>query len=360
MGNGESEKSNPNHRKTFYFLNILLMCVITAAALAMAVICFVRLERMRAEAEQKSQEGTLYTDAQIEKIKYAAREGERNQVLLDIQSSFESGKSTVSMLRDLFPGDLVVMSEGRYFFYPVNRNLEMNGFSKTDFAVGENGFMEYTGENENVSVSRGIDVSSLNGDIDWQKVSEDRVAFAMMRAACLDSDGQLVEDEKFGENMSGAKSAGIRTGCYVDLEADSEEGAEKMADFVLEHLGMTQSEMGAPVAVRVQAIDRTGEMSGRSGEEWTKCVRAFCRRIKKAGYQPVICANIASFNMLLRMDELEDFDKWIQDYGDYLYFPYKFSCWQYSLKGSVNGIEGDVALDLSVIVEKDKKESDQK
>ena len=88
------------------------------------------------------------------------------------------------------------------------------------------------------------------------------MAFAMMRAACLDSDGQLVEDEKFGENMSGAKSAGIRTGCYVDLEADSEEGAEKMADFVLEHLGMTQSEMGAPVAVRVQAIDRTGVMLG--------------------------------------------------------------------------------------------------
>jgi GH25 family lysozyme M1 (1,4-beta-N-acetylmuramidase) len=56
------------------------------------------------------------------------------------------------------------------------------------------------------------------------------------------------------------------------------------------------------------------------------------------------------------MNELEKFDKWIADYGDYLYFPYNFRCWQYSLKGTVNGIEGDVALDLSVSVSKDKKE----
>ena len=54
--------------------------------------------------------------------------------------------------------------------------------------------------------------------------------------------------------------------------------------------------------------------------------------------------------MLLNMAELEEYDKWIADYGDYLYFPYKFKCWQYSLKGTVNGIEGDVALDLSVSV----------
>lgn len=355
MGNRESEKPNPNRGKLFYYLNIIFLCMITVASLSMAVICFVRLERMRAEEEKESQEGTLYTDAQIEKIKYAAREGERNQVLLDIQSSFESGKSTISMLRDLFPGDLVVMSEGRYFFYPVNRNLQMNGFSKTDFAVGEDGFMEYVGENENVSVSRGIDISSLNGDIDWQKVSEDRVAFAVIRAAYRDGEGTLTEDEKFRENMSGAKSAGIRTGCYVDLVADGEEKAEETADFVLKLLDAAQSETGATVAVRVQSLDQSGGMSDQSSEVWTKCVRAFCKKIKKAGHRPVVYANIASFNMLLRMDELEDFDKWIQDYGDYLYFPYKFSFWQYSVKGTVNGIEGDVALDLSVSVAKDKK-----
>ena len=345
MGNRESDNSNPNHRSVLYFVNILFLCAITAASLAAAAILFVRLERLRNERQG---EGEIYTEAQIEKIRYNAMENERNRILLDIQSSFESGNSTISMLRELFPGDLVVMWEGRYYFYPVNKNLEMNPFSEMDFAIGENGAMEYIGDNPSVTVSRGIDVSSLNGEIDWQKVAEDRIAFAMIRAAVRDADGELVLDDRFQENTSGAKSAGLRTGCYVELDAQSEKEAEEIADFVLDHLSMSQNEMGAPVAVRVQIPDHTSSLSGQTREEWTKSVRTFCTRIKKAGYQPVICANTAAFNMLLRMEELEDFNKWIADYGDYLYFPYRFKCWQYSVKGTVAGIEGDVALDLSV------------
>ena len=345
MENREPEKSNPNHRKVFYFLNILFMCMITAASLAMTVILFVRLERLRSE---KQGEGSVYTDSQIEKIRYGAAQAERNRLLLEIQSSFESGNSTISMLRNLFPGDLVVMWEGRYYFYPVDRNLQTNPFSETDFAQGENGGMDDIGENAGVSVNRGIDVSSLNGEIDWPKVAEEQIAFAMIRAAVRNADGELVQDERFQENMSGAKSVGLRIGCYVDLDADSEKAAEEIADFVLSNLSMSQQEMGAPVAVRVQIPDHTSSLSGQTREEWTQGVRAFCAKIKKAGYEPVICANTAAFHMLLNMAELEEYDKWIADYGDYLYFPYKFRCWQYSLKGTVNGIEGDVALDLSV------------
>ena len=348
MENREPEKSNPNHRKVFYFLNILLLCVITVSSLTMAVILFVRLERLRSE---KQMEGTLYTDSQIEKIRYGAAQSERNRILLEIQSSFESGNSTISMLRDLFPGDLVVMWEGRYYFYPVDRNLQMNPFSEVDFALGEKGGMDYIGEDEGVTVNRGIDVSSLNGEIDWTKVAEEQIAFAMIRAAVRNTDGALAQDERFQENMNGAKSVGIRSGCYVDLDAVSEEEAEEIADFVLSNLSMTQQEMGAPVAVRVQIPDHSSSLSGQTREEWTQGVRAFCAKIKKAGYDPVVYANTAAFNMLLNMAELEEYDKWIADYGDYLYFPYKFKCWQYSLKGTVNGIEGDVALDLSVTTE---------
>ncbi len=340
-------RDNQTHRRTFYFLNILFLCAITVASLAMAAVCFVRLERMRAE---KTVEGTVYTDAQIDKLKFTSAMNERNRLLLQIQSSFESGNSTISMLRDLFPEDLVVMWEGRFYFYPVNKNLEKNIFGETDFALGENGFMDYIGDNSAVSVSHGIDVSSLNGEIDWEKVAEDRIAFAMLRVACRDSEGMLTVDERFAENLSGAKSAGLRTGCYVDLDADSEKATEELAAFVLEHLSLSQQEMGAPVAVRVQIPDHSSSLNNQTREEWSQSVKTFCSKIHRAGYEPVIYANTAAFNMLLRMDELEDYGKWIADYGDYLYFPYRFNCWQYSIKGTVAGIEGDVALDLSVTV----------
>ena len=160
----------------------------------------------------------------------------------------------------------------------------------------------------------------------------------MLRAALRDADGNLVQDERFQENMSGAKSAGLHTGCYVDLDADSEESAEEIADFVLSHLTLSQQEMGAPVAVRVQIPAHTSSLSGQTREEWTRSVRAFCAKIQKAGYEPVIYANTAAFYML-----------------DYLYFPYQFDCWQYSLKGTVEGIEGDVSLDLRVHTRTDEE-----
>ena len=354
MGNNEPEKKiskkpNSNHKKTFYFLNILFLCAVTAASLAMAVVSFVRYERLRSETEEEA-EGTVYTDAQIEKIRYTSGMTVKNNLLLQIQSSFESGNSTISMLRELFPDDLVVMWEGRYYFYPVNKNLEKNVFSETDFDLGENGFMEYLGDNEAVSVSRGIDVSSLNGEIDWAAVAEDGISFVMIRTAVRDSEGELELDEMFEENLRGAKSAGLRAGLYVNLDVDSEEAAEELADFVLDNLSMSQEEMGAPIAIRVQIPDHTSSLSFQTREEWTQSVRAFCSKISKAGYEPVIYANTAAFNMLLNMEELEKYGKWLSDYGDYLYFPYKFDYWQYSIKGSVNGIEGDVPLDLQVVV----------
>ena len=347
MGNGESEKPKSIHKRTFYFLNILFMCVITIASLAMAVICFVRLERLRAEKEI---DGTVYTDAQIEKIRYTSGMTVKNNILLQIQSSFESGNSTISMLRELYPDDLVVMWEGRYYFYPVDRNLERNVFGDEDFDLGENGFMEYLGENEAVAISRGIDVSSLNGEIDWGQVAGDGISFVMLRAACRDSEGELVIDEMFEENLSGAKSAGLRAGCYVNLDVDSEEAAKQMAQFILDNLSMSKEEMGAPIAVRVQIPDHTSSLSQQTREEWTQSVRAFCKTIRKAGCEPLIYANTAAFNLLLNMSELEEYGKWLSDYGDYLYFPYKFDYWQYSIKGSVPGIEGDVPLDLHVTV----------
>jgi hypothetical protein len=133
MGGTDQEKPSSHKGAVFYYVNIIFLCAITALSLAAAVILFVRLERLRSEKEVK---GTVYTDAQIEKIKYAAMETEKNRLLLDIQSSFESGKSTISMLRDLFPGDLVVMWEGRYYFYPVNRSLAENIFDESDFSLG--------------------------------------------------------------------------------------------------------------------------------------------------------------------------------------------------------------------------------
>ena len=74
MGGTDQEKPSSHKGAVFYYVNIIFLCAITALSLAAAVILFVRLERLRSEKEVK---GTVYTDAQIEKIKYAAMETEK-------------------------------------------------------------------------------------------------------------------------------------------------------------------------------------------------------------------------------------------------------------------------------------------
>ena len=369
MANSESEKkrSNANYSnrsRTIYLVNILFLCGVTLCSLLITVHLFRKTRRLTREiaeisgVEELYEESTqepegrsgeaVYTSSQIEKIKADARHSERSSILLDIQSAFESGKSTTAMLRELYPGDLVVVNNGSYYFFPVQKDLRASGFEETDFAPDENGMMTYVGSSGSVSVSRGIDISSVNGEVDWQKVAEDQVAFAIVRAVYWNRDRELTVDERFVENMGGALGAGLRAGCYVDLEAESPEEAEQAARLLLDRLNLSASEIGMPIAVRVQIPGQESSISIAAKEEWTANVIAFCEVIRAAGYETMIYANMAAFNMLLNLRELEDYDKWIADTGSYLYFPYRFRCWQYSMSGKVDGIKGDVNLDITV------------
>lgn len=76
------------------------------------------------------------------------------------------------------------------------------------------------------------------------------------------------------------------------------------------------------------------------------CV-AFCEAIKEAGYIPMIYGNVKCFTKMVDMTRLEAYEKWYAFYGDYMYFPYEVSMWQYTEKGSVKGIKGDVDLNIS-------------
>ena len=69
--------------------------------------------------------------------------------------------------------------------------------------------------------------------------------------------------------------------------------------------------------------------------------------LKEAGYTPMIYGNLKTFMLLLNIEELEEYDKWFAYYDDMYYFPYDFKIWQYTNKGKVSGIKGDVDLNIS-------------
>ncbi len=154
-----------------------------------------------------------------------------------------------------------------------------------------------------------------------------------------------MEDEFFKDNMEGALDNGIDVGVYFYTQAISEEEAVEEAEFLLDLL--EPYDVAYPVVLDLEdpesASARTAEMTR---QEYTKAAIAFLETIKKAGYTPMIYGNLKTFMLMLDLEQLEDYDKWFAYYNAPVYFPYEFTIWQYSSKGRVDGIKGDVDMNV--------------
>ena len=212
----------------------------------------------------------------------------------------------------------------------------------------ENGELQYM-EHENVVSYKGIDVSSHQGDIDWQQVAEDGVQFAFIRALYRGyGSGKLVEDTKFEENVQGALDAGIKVGVYCYSQAVTEEELLEEANLILQKIA--PYDIDCPVVYDVEMVSGAhGRMNDLTVEERTNLTILFCETIQNAGYKPMIYHNMEMAALRLQFEALEEYDKWFAYYNKNFYFPYEYDVWQYSEKGQVNGIKGDVDLNISFV-----------
>ena len=367
----KSGKINAPRRHRLYLLNILGMCAVTLISLAAAWYFLLQRTQLQTEltlAQEEletlsAQAQSLYTADEMEEAREEARqEGEENgrsQILMQIQSDMQSGTSTASMLRNLFSDDIVVVSGGKYYFYPLLETVGHNSFSSDDFTLTEDGRLSYSGTDE-IRVINGIDVSGDSGDIDWEAVSEDDISFVMVEAGerlAADSDaasaGDLWDDETLSGNIEAASAAGLTVGVYWTLGAASAEEAGEEAEHLVDLLADNKSDITGYVAVRLSVPSETDRTAGQGRADWTEYVTIFCSTLEEAGYTPLIYGNLASFVMSLDLEDLETYGwaRWVSNSGASLYFPYTFDMWQYSTEGTVQGISTEVSLNAMLIQE---------
>ena len=110
-------------------------------------------------------------------------------------------------------------------------NMPDNSFDYSNLSFADS---RYTyGENSAV----GIDVSYHQGDIEWQKVADDGIDFAILRLGYRGYESNLIkEDERFDEYLNGAENAGLDVGVYFYSHAKSTAEATEEADFVISRL----------------------------------------------------------------------------------------------------------------------------
>lgn len=289
-----------------------------------------------------------YSQAELDEQVTAARQAASAEVLENIRGGLDAGDSVLETLRPLYPDDLIVYSGGKYNFVPINRNLKLHSYDKANLNILESGEYQYLQEGEVVSY-KGIDVSRHQGTIDWNMVAQDGVEFAFIRVGYRGyGSGKMMEDEFFEENIKGALQAGIKVGVYFYSQAVSREEVLEEAQFVLDKIAPYKIE--CPVVFDVERVSEgEGRMNAISMEDRTAFTALFCQTIENAGYRPMIYHNTEMGVMMLGLSDLEAYDKWFAAYSDLFYYPYDYKVWQYSQSGRVQGIQGDVDLNISFV-----------
>ncbi len=362
MKEGSMEKKRRKKKKTDWY--ILLTPLFAVVALVAMLACFFTIgyyEMKEKKAEEEAAQAlamapVTYTKEEVDEmvesaVALAVEEAvNRNNedFLTNIRSKMENGDSTVAMLRELYPDNIVLYDKGKYVFKEISENLKHNGLSPENIrADEESGEITYVNGEEVVS-HKGIDVSKFQETIDWSKVKEAGVEYAFLRLGIRGyTTGEIVLDETFEYNVEQALGEEIDVGVYFFSQAVTEEEALEEADFVIENLA--DYPVRYPVVIDIEDVEsdnaRTKDLTA---EERTRFVIAFCNRIKEAGYTPMIYGNLKTFLLMLDIEQLEEYEKWFAFYSkEEFYYPYDFSVWQYSDSGKIDGIEKKVDLNIS-------------
>ncbi len=197
----------------------------------------------------------------------------------------------------------------------------------------------------------GIDVSKHNGNIDWTRVKEAGVEYAIIRCGYRGSQsGSIVVDPYFETNMKGAEEAGIPVGVYFFTQAVNEAEAVEEASAVIDLV--RPYSLTYPIFIDTEGAGGTGRADNLMVEDRSKIVKAFLETVKNStnGKKPGIYASRNWYNKKLDMNMMPSgIVIWLAEYADSPTYVGDYQMWQYSSAGHIDGIDGRVDMNLSFL-----------
>lgn len=182
---------------------------------------------------------------------------------------------------------------------------------------------------------KGIDVSQWQGVIDWAKVKGAGIEFAIIRALR----GSLESDPQFEANFTGARNHGIAVGVYKYSYATTVEFAKAEAETIIKLLNGRHLE----AKVWFDVEDECQQNLDKS--LLYQIIKTFIDTISAAGYQVGIYCNTYWYNSILTNDIRKLTNNWWLAQWSDSKPNLGETGWQYSSKGKINGIGGNVDLD---------------
>ena len=230
--------------------------------------------------------------------------------------------------------------------------------------------------NIRVGFYKGIDVSTLNGDVNYNSIKSQGIDFVMIRSsygwydsydAAAGKEYGFQYDSKLYNNVKGAVENNVPFGIYHYSYAKNTSEAALEAEYTINALkstGAYANSMSLPIAYDVEDNKYQGSIDK---ETLTDIVITYCTKIREAGYQPMVYANKSWFVEHLNITRLNSlgYDFWYALWpGGNIDFSNKIQIansgiypliWQYTSSGSIDGANTNSGrVDLNVMYMKEQ------
>ena len=224
-----------------------------------------------------------------------------------------------------------------------------NSFRYTDGQMKDRGDANYAARattnsgwpNDPKAICKGIDVSYYNGTIDWKRVKQSEVEYAIIRCGYGTNDKNQ-DDKKWEENVKGCIDNNIPYGVYLYSYADTVEKASSEADHAIRLL--QGKKLKYPVYYDLEEDKLRDKISKQTIAD---IAQTFCDKLSAKGYTVGIYANKDWFTNYLTDSRFNNWTKWVAQYNTVCNYKGKYDMWQCSSTGRVPGISGNVDLNYS-------------
>ncbi|WP_099205714.1 glycoside hydrolase family 25 protein [Scatolibacter rhodanostii] len=222
-------------------------------------------------------------------------------------------------------------------------DVDLNTYDLNQFSENKQGYKTYP------NAKIGIDVSSHQQEIDWKKVKDSGIEFAIIRLGYRGmTEGGLFLDEFFHQNMEEALANDIPVGVYFFSQATSAKEAEEEAEFVLKEI--TEYQVSYPVVFDWETVisqEETPRTHNLDMEHLASFAEAFCKKVEEGGKTAAFYTNKHLGYSGFDLEHLKDYDMWYAEYQPKPSFYYNFQIWQYTESGQVPGISTGVDINLA-------------
>lgn len=201
-------------------------------------------------------------------------------------------------------------------------------------------FSDFRSQYKTDETSVGIDISRWQEAVDFEKVKAAGCEFVYMRIGGLD-DGELYTDRYYLNNMAGAKAAGMQVGIYWHAEESSPAEVRESVRYMMEVLADEQLDF--PIAYDWEDF-KNFENYGMNIHDLNKCLQIFEEEVSKYGYKACLYGSKNYLETVWTGKKL--YPVWLAHYTKSTSYAGDYFMWQHSCIGKIEGVKGDVDLDV--------------